>query len=348
MYKDLYKRANDSIPTDDAKKRVMLRLAKAEKRNGIPAVRIGQFAALAACLVFTVAALNIYNDFEKEQNKDKGLVYIHQQELEKTGTEQTNPVGTSGIGEEKIETQTTVSENAPRAVTQSATKEATPKPSKEACKTRTGADINIAQEEAAQMTEPQAEASTAPAFKEPIACDVQDIDKEASPIVANTPAKAAIVVNEITEFQEAVPAAFNVDRSIGRIEEVTISEYYEYIGKDVAASAKLPDGFSSTTQDMALFEVGDDGKYKGDEWCFVFENEEKSVEIVTTKNTDAVKACIDNEAYKKSTVCEDEAVVFGENDFYKAYMISKDVGYTVESIGLLETELSELLISLAE
>ena len=67
MYKDLYKRANDSIPTDDAKRRVMSRIERPAITKVGPRKRVTEIALLAACMVFTFAAVGIYNNFEKEQ-----------------------------------------------------------------------------------------------------------------------------------------------------------------------------------------------------------------------------------------------------------------------------------------
>lgn len=324
MYKDLYKRANDSIETSDAKMRVMARLQKAEKRS-VPVKRVSQLAALAACLLVTVAALNIYNDFEKEQSKEPAFPYIQDAAVVPTALPTATP--------EVVEAEAT-----PQPAVKTAEK---PKQLKTAQKT--AEPKNVAKTEVIEPPKETAEIEQT-AAQEPIACEFEDINNTA---VIEAPKEAEIVINEgIPEASAPMPAAFS--RNIGKIEEVTLSEYYEYIGKDVAAAAKLPDGFALNTQDAALLEVGDDGAYKSDEWCFIFENEEKSVEIITTKKTDSVSELIEDEAYQKSVVCEKPAVVFKEDDFYKAYMVSEEVGYTVGSTGLSEDEISELLVSLAE
>ncbi len=321
LYKDLYKRANDSIVTDDAKMRVMARLQKAEKRS-VPVRRVSQFAALAACLVLTVAALNIYNNFEKEQSTE--FPYIQDAEVVPTALPTAQPVAEA------------------EATPQPAVKTAEKPVLRETKRVEPASEVKsavplVAEEPVKETVEPEP-------IAEPIACEFENIDNTA---VIEEPKEAEIFINEgISEDTAPMPAAFS--RNIGRIEEVTLSEYYEYIGKDVAAAAKLPDGFTLNTQDVALFEVGDDGAYKSDEWCFIFENEEKSVEIITTKKTDNVSAVIENEAYKKSVVCEKPAVVLKQDDFYKAYLVSEEVGYTVGSTGLSEDDVSELLVSLAK
>lgn len=325
LYKDLYKRANDSIETSDAKMRVMARVQKAEKRI-VPVKRVSQFAALAACLLITVAALNIYNNFEKGQKSEPEFPYIPNDAAELTVEPTVQP--------EAVEVT-------PQPMVKTAEK---PKQPKTAPKTAQPENVVVKTEVIAQEPPKEMVELKPTEAQEPISCNFEDIDNTA---VIEEPKEAEIFVNEgLSEATAPMPAAFS--RNIGKIEEVTLSEYYEYIGKDIGAAAKLPDGFALNTQDVALFEVGDDGAYKSDEWCFIFENEEKSVEIITTKKTDSISALIENEAYKKSVVCEKPAVVLKEDDFYKAYMVSEEVGYTVGSTGVSEDDISALLVSLAK
>lgn len=57
MFKDLYKNANDKIPTEDAYLRVMERVAGESKKSKYPYIKV---AALAACFILTVAMVSVY------------------------------------------------------------------------------------------------------------------------------------------------------------------------------------------------------------------------------------------------------------------------------------------------
>ncbi len=307
MYKDLYKKANDSIPTDDVKRRVMSRLEKPVITKVSPRKRVTEIALLAACMVFTFAAVGVYNNFEKEQ--DDKILRINTPQM-------------THVSEEEPD----ISEAGAMAVLTEPAKE-TAKPSVSPQKQKTAPTKKPA-EPSEKVQEPAAE-SVAPATPE---------------------AKTGLIVNEIKEAAdgEPAPASLMIDRSIGRIEEVSLSEYYDYIGKNIESTAKLPEGFTLITDGSAMLEVTDSGEYKNDSWCFTYENETKSVEIITSKKTETISEQIADENYEKSIVSGCEAVVMKENDIYRAYMIPKDVGYTVTSFGLDETELEDLLISLAE
>ena len=57
MFKDLYKNANDKIPTQDAYLRVMERVNSESRKTKYPYMKV---AALAACFVLTVAMVSVY------------------------------------------------------------------------------------------------------------------------------------------------------------------------------------------------------------------------------------------------------------------------------------------------
>lgn len=310
LYKDLYKKANNNIPTDDAKMRVMARIEKPVAVRVKPRRKVAEFAALAACLVFTFAALGIYNNFEKEQN-DK-ILRMNIPETARVLEEA--PVSVEPTAEPQDVSQTPLK----------AEVKSTPKP------------------KTTKAPEAQAKEPAVVEVLEPVAVLENQVEEPLP--------EAHIIVNEAKEISgsEPEPASLMMDRSIGKIEEVTLQEYYEYLGKNIESDVDLPEGFSLITEDEAMFEVADSGEYKNDSWCFVYEKEEMSVEIITSKKTEDVLAQLADESYEKSKISGGNTVVIKENDIYKAYMVAEDVGYTVTSFGLDEAELENLLVSLAK
>ncbi len=57
MFKDLYKKANDAIPTEDAYLRVMEKVNAKPQKTKYP---YGKIAALAACFILTVSLISVY------------------------------------------------------------------------------------------------------------------------------------------------------------------------------------------------------------------------------------------------------------------------------------------------
>ncbi len=65
MFKDLYKKANDKIPTDDAYLRVMEKVnAKSRKTK----YNYAKIAALAACFLLTVSMISVYENFAPKED----------------------------------------------------------------------------------------------------------------------------------------------------------------------------------------------------------------------------------------------------------------------------------------
>lgn len=316
MYKDLYKKANDSIPTDDVKMRVMKRIEKPARSRNVR--RFAEISALAACLAVTVSVVGIYNNFEKEQNNNvlKIAGSMPAASVEKTETEV----------EEKLNVQVQESSPVPQ---KEVAKKSEPKPT-----------VTATPKESAKSALPERLAEETSPIVE---TEIKGAKEEETP-------STSLVINKAKDMSEdgVSPAAFMVDRSVGRIEEVTRDEYYQYIGKNIEADAVLPEGFELFTEETAMFEVADDGSYKNDIWCFVYQNEEKSVEIVTSKKAEDVKEILADDTYEKSLILNKEAVVIKENDICKAYIMPEDVGYSLTCFGISETEIENLLVSLAK
>ena len=71
MFKDLYKKANDAIPTEDAYLRVM------EKVNAKPTktkYSYGKIAALAACFILTISLVTVYEKAAPKKEEPFGPI----------------------------------------------------------------------------------------------------------------------------------------------------------------------------------------------------------------------------------------------------------------------------------
>lgn len=324
MFKDMYKRANDSLPIDGAKARVMARLEK-------PAVvrpyknRVLEIAALAACLVFTFAAVSIYRDFENNN--------IEQNVIITPDTPTSEPINL----QEQENVQETIKEDSieiEKKVQAPIKKEIVPK-------------LESPQKEVASV-----QIEEKPSVSRSIKVEERAVPKieVAAEEIASQEIKTAIVINEEKPVSGggSAAAARYMMRDAQPLKELTKEEYYGYLGKNIEECVQLPEGFENITQDAAAFEADEEGNYKNDEWSFVFQKEEKAVEVITTKNAETVQDFIDREDYSKSTVCGVDAVVTKDDAVYRAYMVSEEIGYKITASGLMEAEVEGLLVSLVK
>lgn len=325
MFKEAYKRANDSIPTQDAKKRVMDNLKNPPAAKS-PYRKITEAAALAACLVFTFAAVSAYNRFESGRKKD----IIWQYTAENVNSVNTNPTekddeyGTAGTAENADSSYTAHSKSGDAEREKKSTaKAASPKQ-------YTSENKNIPSEK----NEPVKE--TASSYE------------DNTPVSASFESKTEISVNHISGASPEALSAVYAAREITPKTEITVGEYYEYLGKNIEESVSVPENFENMTQETAYFEINEDGIFKNDEWNFIFAAENGSVEITTSKNTEKIDEYIGCEDYAKSTVSGKEAVVTESESVYGAYMTSGEVGYSITAFGIDEAQLEELLVSLAD
>ncbi len=74
MYEDLYKSANDKIPTKNAKERVMAKLDTPQKVNY--KASLTRIAAIAACFVFAFSMVSLYN-YSKNKKQSPLVVTEH-------------------------------------------------------------------------------------------------------------------------------------------------------------------------------------------------------------------------------------------------------------------------------
>ena len=317
MFKDMYRKANDSIPADNARLRVMARIEN--PRVVKPYEKVVRCAALAACLVFTFTAVSIYQSFEKSKQ-----------------TEDLTPIPRLETGKDVQETVNDV----PEAIS-------TPVPEKEEIKAQnTQRAENIIQKSApAEHKKTEAEALK----NAEINTDTVETAKNAAAEIAPKEIETEIVVNDVIPASGGGSAAAALyTRDAQPMQQLTLSEYYSFLGKNIEEAVRLPVGFECITQDEVFLKTDENGNYTSDEWSFVYQNEEKVVDIETTKNTETVQKYIDREDYSKSTVCGIDAVVIKDDEHYRAYMVSDEIGYTVTTYGVDESVVEGLLVSLAE
>ena len=125
--------------------------------------------------------------------------------------------------------------------------------------------------------------------------------------------------------------------------EVTVSEYCEYLGKnipDVAANLGLTD---ETPQTQVIA-----SDYTDDSFEFLFTDGDMSFKIETTKNTGEIYEKIANPELKKSKIGDNDAVVMIEQGVMKVYFTAGDIGYTVLAFGCGENDVIELITNLTD
>ncbi len=318
LFKDMYKKANDSILADSARLRVMARIENPPHAR--PYERVVKYAALAACLVFTFAAVSVYRSFEKSK-----------------GAEDLVPVPLLETG---IDAQ--VSENDTQE-----TVVLTPEPEKAEI------DMPVKAEKPVQKAAPQNSkavvAEALPKQADEVNTDAVEAIENVATEIARKEIETEIVVNDIVPASGGGSAAAALyTRDAQPVQQLTLSEYYSFLGKNVKEKVRLPEGFECITQDAVFLKTDENGNYTSDEWSIVYQNEEKVVDIETTKNTETVQKYIDREDYSKSTVCGIDAVVIKDDENYRAYMVSDEIGYTVTTYGVDESVVEDLLVSLAE
>lgn len=126
-------------------------------------------------------------------------------------------------------------------------------------------------------------------------------------------------------------------------------DYAEYLGADVTEKASLPSDFEYIGGGESGFMVDEDGDPVNDSKLYAFEGEgERYANIVTSRDTVYADTYLSDPELAKSDINGTDAVVFDmENGSYKCYMVYDEVSYVTDTEGMTETELSELLGSLA-
>lgn len=277
MFEELYKRANAKIPTEDAKARVVKKINTqntAKKRiNGVI-----KGAALAACLVLTIAMVGVYQNRPQSQIPQDAALRARPQEQEEN--------------KERVE--------------------------------------NV---------EPAAKSKSAPTEK-----------TTKTPV--QTPKKAqkstTIVMNTTQEDAKAIHAGEPAARKIGKVVEVSKEQYYEYLGKNIEKTAVLPHGYEMVETQKMAFEMDENGEFLEDEWHFNYQKDEKTIEIVTTKNIEKISDIIKNNDLEKSKIADNDAIFIEKDTHFIGYMIADEIGYRVTGDKISTGEIEALFVSLTD
>lgn len=317
MFKDLYKNANDKIPTEDAYLRVMESVNTKSKKTKYSYAKI---VALAACFLLTVSMVSVYENFAP---KEETPVVITPENLpakvpvvqEVTPTPEVQPKVTK-----VLETE------APAPI-----EEIQPEPTLNPEVTETSEVTEVT--EPVQTVEPAEVIVTPKVISEPV------ITQE--PIIAQEPENAFVKNQGIPENLGLAAARFTLG------DTVTKDTYYEYLGLNVEESIVLPDGFTNETPDVHMLCLEQNENFD-DRWTFYFTQGDNSIFITTTKNTEKVSGFLNDENYEKSNVSGTKAVLF-EQDLEKIACIEADgISYTLSSYGVSDEDFENLIISIVK
>ena len=274
MFKDLYKKANDKIPTQDAYLRVMEKVDSKHRKNKY---NYAKFALLAACFLLTVSMISVYENFAPKEDIPFEVV-----------------------------TQETLTTPSPKAKT---VPENTPA---------------VTAQEKVDQTELCGYPTASP--------EVTEEEKPEISFVKN----------------QGIPE--NIGTNVARFtlgDTVLKDTYYEYLGKNVEDSLLLPEGFVNETPDEHNLCLSESENFD-DRWTFYFTQEENSIFITTTKNTETILNILNNESYEKSNISGVNAVLFEQDSEKIACLEVSGIAYTLSSYGVSDEDFENLIISLTK
>lgn len=327
MFKDLYKNANDKIPTEDAYLRVMESVNTKSRKTKYS---YGKIAALAACFVLTVSMISVYENFAPKEEEPFTVI-----------TPENLPANTPQVAEEspKPTAQPVVAE-----ATETSTPAVTTQPEPVVAETTPEVQApETAQEPAVQPEQVVSETTTS-------------VAESVSEINGSKTASQKPVTEEPVSFEsqnsfvknQGIPE--NAGLSLARFtlgDTVTRETYYEYLGKNVEASLVLPEGFSNETPDEHILCL-DQTEDFDDRWTFYFTKDDSSIFITTTKNTQNVMDILNSESYEKSNVSGIPACLFEEELQKFAFIEVGGIAYTLSSYGVSDEDFENLIISLTK
>lgn len=342
MFKDVYKRANDSIDTRDAYKRIMEKIEVQKKRKNSYR-HVYNAAAIAACLVIAVSTgvyVHISNNIETEKIAKLPEKTLNQDENDLVKSKDIETVtknfeeDTAEIAKEtvkSVQTPEKTEEKLPdKKVVKKEVKKAEPQP----------LQTNMPEEKAVSVPIP----TVSPKER------AQKLDiKINEPLYAASEMYAGdAIMKKSSDGSESNAIYAIAEEDALRQKEITLDEYYNYLGKDVKKSLTLPQGFADQTADPQMLCVDADSNYSCDNWIFMYVCEDKRIEITTTKNTADVKDILNSDIYQKSSIYGIEAVVVKNGDVFTAYIIKDNIAYTVECCSITLADLQNLLVSIAQ
>lgn len=132
-------------------------------------------------------------------------------------------------------------------------------------------------------------------------------------------------------------------------EEWDNNRYFNYIGTDILNKAVLSDDFAYIGGETATFTVNSDGVPLNDTRIFAFTGDNgRYVNIVTSRDTSYTQTCLSAPELEMSDINGTCAVIFQSEYRYSCYMLRGGASIIVNSNGISEPELSELLTALTE
>lgn len=366
MFRKTYKDAVDDIEINkDLKESLMLKaqeipqpsLKKSPKKPKI--YMVSGFAAAAAAVAVSVIALNNTDIFGNNSELIK-----NETNIQYNNTEQNEKAGKVEKIEKPQSVDTDVTADAKTAEKQTLPKQSTPK------------SDSPKKTEQAQTSEKKAddEKITQKNENEHV---FESVIKEESPETQKQPdasdkaesASGSTAKTEDSEEINSKNAAADSLRSSGgsgggatqksvdtvmltmtnSIEEMTLSEYADYLGADIEKSLVLPKDMKSETAETAYISKDENGNTAYDDFCFYYTGENgRYVSVITSKNTEYAQEMLSSNSYKKETVNGLEWAVTKSEDYKTAVTVKGDVSFTVDSCKLADDEQEKILISISE
>lgn len=368
IFKDDFKKANDSIHADDELLNKVLSLKPGNKRFNpykyIP-------AAAAAVFVLSTTAVILP---KLMNHNDSGVIYESSVQYE---TPESNYGNThSGVASEnsKPEKSPSVS-SAPEPTLPASTPAASPKPSGLPAKQTSApkqapAAVKAPSATAEPVPETAADNEQIPVTNEvvihipeesslpeySITADKSENDEDISRNIKLLPpeTKKSVVLSinysgyepEIAEFNSAAYDCEDIFNEYSA-EDWDNNRYFEYLGFDLYEHLNLPEDFSCIADEKITVMADKDGIPSFDNRIFPFDgNEGRYVTVMTSKNTMTARVYLSDEHYTLSSIYDIPAVIIGTEKGYRCYMICGSVSYVITADGLDEKELENMLVSL--
>ncbi len=123
--------------------------------------------------------------------------------------------------------------------------------------------------------------------------------------------------------------------------EITYEEFCQKAGIDITEIITVPSDMQNITQNQAYFNEGEI-----ENWNITYIGDgARSININSSLDANASNSYFENEAFVKTDINGNEAVVFYDGS-YTAYINSENVSYSITGVEITEQELSDILVSM--
>lgn len=362
MFRETYKAANDDIKASDE---LLDKVLNRKPKKRPPIYKYSSIAAAAVVVCVGLASIPKLNGIQNDVQNDAGVDENPQQALSTAAPQRTakgidqNTAEDKGNIADTKSGQETYNAEKPSAVSQNdsvlsdrqfetASREVTVKPKAEvnakADNTKIKSDITAQIEVIPQK---EAVLKSMSAKKQAVTVDdAADISER------NTYTRYVVLHANSADYGLEESASANVynayDSGYGyTIAEWTMDDYFDYLGENVFEKVSLPSDFNYVGEYNMTVSVDENGKPGFDSQIFPYQGDDsRYVTVITSKNTATADSYIEDERYQKSDVCGTDAVVIGQEEEYKSYIVNNDVSHIVTSNGMTEEELGDLLVSI--